>query len=355
MKRIFACLTSIFIFTLFGCQTSQPPELPAGPPETTLQSDSSGTLFIGISIVDDNTAWISGTGGTYGKTTDGGANWTYGVVPGADSLQFRDVHAINDQSAYLLSIGNGDQSRIYKTNDGGNDWALIFQNEEPNGFFDCLDFWDPENGIAFSDSFEGSFYIIRTSDGGVTWQRVSPDVLPPAMDGEGSFAASGTCVITQGDQTVHIVTGAGGRSGVMTSRDRGETWSMTETPVTHGTPSSGLASISYLDENLGVVAGGEIAKPDSVAHSVATTSDGGQTWSVAGNTTFTGAVYGIAYVPGQSSPTLVAAGPKGLDYSTDNGQTWNSLSSENYWSVAFAPSGSGWATGTDGKVLRIEF
>ncbi len=346
------CFYLCVIFT--ACETTTPPPQPSTPTATP-QVSNSENLFIGISIVSDDIAWISGTSGSYGRTTDGGTTWTVSTVPGADSLQFRDVHAVNADVAYLLSIGNGNDSRIYKTTDGGTNWDQQFTNQEPNGFFDCMDFWDPDNGMAFSDSFEGSFYIIRTQDGGNTWTRVSPDVLPPALEGEGSFAASGTCLMVQGENTVRIVTGAGGKSRVLKSEDRGESWTVVETPVVHGTPSSGLASVSFLDEKHGVVAGGEIAKPDSSADAIAFTLDGGVTWSPAGRTTYTGAVYGISYVPSQPTPTLVAAGPKGLDYSHDNGQTWQSISTENYWSVAFASSGKGWATGTDGKVHRIEF
>ncbi len=348
-------LSLIIILTLSINCTPEPPPPPPAVPTTMAQDSGSEALFIGISIVDDQTVWISGTAGSFGRTTDGGQTWTVNTVPGADSLQFRDVHAVDAQTAYLLSIGNGNQSRIYKTEDAGATWTQQFTNQEENGFFDCMDFWDPQNGIAFSDSFEGSFYIIKTSDGGATWTRVSPDVLPPALEGEGSFAASGTCVMTQGANTVRIVTGAGGKARLLTSHDRGASWDVVETPVAHGTQSSGLASVSFLDENRGVVAGGEIAAPDSVSDNVAYTEDAGATWQLANHTSFTGAIYGISYVPGQPSPTLVAAGPKGLDYSTDNGQSWNSLSTDNYWSVAFAPSGAGWATGTEGKILRIGF
>ncbi|MEM8487691.1 MAG: glycosyl hydrolase [Bacteroidota bacterium] len=347
-------LLVLSLLLVAACAEPTPPP-PPPIPVTTAQTSNSEVLFIGISVVDDQNVWISGTAGSFGRTVDGGVTWQIGTVPGADSLQFRDVHAVDAQTAYLLSIGNGEDSRIYKTTDAGISWTQQFTNAEADGFFDCMDFWDENNGIAFSDSFEGAFYIIKTSDGGDTWTRVSPAVLPPALDGEGSFAASGTCLMVKGENTVNIVTGAGGKSRVLTSTDRGLSWDVVETPVAHGTPSSGLASISYLDDSQGVVAGGEIAKPDSTADSIARTLDGGATWEVTGHTTFTGAVYGISYVPNQSTPTLVAAGPKGLDYSQDNGDTWNSLSTDNYWSVAFAPSGKGWATGTEGKVLHISF
>ena len=343
-------LMSLLLFS--SC--SPPPETsPVFSPTSTPQAIESTALFIGISVVNDQTVWISGTSGTYARTTNGGASWETGVVPGADSLQFRDVHAFSDQHAFLLSIGNGDQSRIYRTMDGGTSWEQVFTNQEEQGFFDCMDFWDENNGIAFSDSFEGSFYLITTSDGGTTWTRIDPAVLPPALEGEGSFAASGTCLITEGSQTAYVGTGAGGAARVMKTTDRGATWSVVETPVSHGTPSSGLASVSFLNSTQGVVAGGEISKPDSIASPIAITEDAGATWTLASPPSFTGAIYGVSYVPGQSTPTLVAAGPKGVAYSTDNGTTWMPVSEDNYWSVAFAENGHGWVTGTEGKILKI--
>ena len=310
-------------------------------------------MFIGISVVNDQTVWISGTNSTYARTNNGGATWEVGQIDPADSLQFRDVHAFSDQHALLLSIGNGDQSRIYRTHNGGADWKRVFVNQEEAGFFDCMDFWDAETGLAFSDSFEGAFYIIKTTDGGNTWNRVSPEILPPALEGEGSFAASGTCLITQGDSTAYIGTGAGGRAGVIKTTDRGNTWNLVETPVTHGTASSGLASVSFLNASQGVVAGGEIARPDSIASPIAITEDHGITWTLAAPPPFTGAIYGISYVPGQPTPSLMAAGPNGVAYSTDNGSSWTLLNEENYWSVAFSSNAVGWVTGTEGKVLKV--
>ena len=341
---------SLLLFS--SCETPQASQTPFSP-ISTLQPIESTALFIGISVVDDNTVWISGTNSSYARTTDGGANWEVQQVDPADSLQFRDVHAFDDQRALLLSIGNGDQSRIYRTTNAGQEWERVFTNQEPDGFFDCMDFWDDMTGLAFSDSFDGSFYIIKTTDGGTTWTQVPPAVLPPALEGEGSFAASGTCLITEGENTAYIGTGAGGRAAVLKTTDRGETWSLVETPVTHGTPSSGLASVSFVNENLGVVAGGEIAKPDSIASPIAVTIDGGATWSLAAPPSFTGAIYGVSYVPNQPTPTLVAAGPKGVAYSTNNGASWAPISDQNYWSVAFSENGIGWVTGTEGKVLHL--
>src|SRR5690606_1661195 len=93
-----------------GCGAApSSPQWQIAPP---LQPPTTGTdaLLPGISVVDSAVVWVSGTNGRYARTTDGGATWTAGTVPDADSLQFRDVHAFDASRAYPLSIGNGPQS-----------------------------------------------------------------------------------------------------------------------------------------------------------------------------------------------------------------------------------------------------
>lgn len=148
----------------------------------------------GLSVVDSETAWASGTGGTFLRTTDGGATWSKGTVSGAEKLDFRDVHAVNANTAYLLSIGPGGNSRIYKTNDAGRNWSLQYTEQNPKGFLDCMDFWDAQHGIAAGDSVDGHFHLLTTDDGGAHWAAVDPARLPAAQPGEGGFAASGTCI-----------------------------------------------------------------------------------------------------------------------------------------------------------------
>src|SRR5690606_16476096 len=209
-----------------------------------------------------------------------------------------------------------------------------------------------ENGIAFSDAVDTTFPIIITSDGGATWSRVPASSLPPALPGEGSFAASGTCLVTHGDSTAWFGTGASTTARVFKTTDRGKTWSAAETPLVSG-EAAGIASLTFRDELNGAALGGDIAEPEQHTDNVAVTTDGGLTWTLGGRTAFPGAVYGASYVPGAST-TLVAVGPGGIDYSTDNGETWATLDTETHWSVAFAGS-TGWAIGPEGRVTRIDF
>ncbi|MGH7506666.1 MAG: WD40/YVTN/BNR-like repeat-containing protein, partial [Longimicrobiales bacterium] len=304
-------------------------------------------------IVDSATAWVSGANGRWARTTDGGATWTGGTVPDADSLQFRDVHAIDASSAYLLSIGNGPQSRIYRTDDAGVTWRLQFRNEEPSAFFDCFDFWDADHGMAFSDSFDGRFLIIETADGGDSWTPIPADRLPPADTGEGSFAASGTCLVVAGDSAGWIGTGASdGAARVLRTVNRGRTWSVVQTPIVRG-EAAGIASLAFRDTLNGAALGGDISDPASATDNVAITNDGGATWRLGGRPPFSGAAYGASWVPGAPSPTLVAVGPAGLGYSLDEGRTWAALDTLNHWSVSFVAPNRGWAVGPGGRITRI--
>lgn len=121
-------------------------------PVWTDQPSGVSARFRGISAVSDRVAWASGSGGTIVRTSDGGATWQRLAVPNAEKLDFRDIDAVSDDTAYALSIGNGESSRIYKTTDAGKTWTLQFTNTDPKAFFDAMAFWDAERGIAFSDA-----------------------------------------------------------------------------------------------------------------------------------------------------------------------------------------------------------
>src|SRR3984885_8802251 len=175
--------------------------------------------FRGLCVVSRKVAWVSGALGTYARTTDGGKTWSVGTVPGAQKLDFRDVEAFGETTAYLLSAGPGDASRIYKTIDGGKSWALQFKSTDPAAFFDAIAFWDEKNGIALGDPVKGFFQLIVTKDGGANWKPLAAKPLPPALAGEGAFAASGTCLVTHGDNDVWFATGSAKTARVFRSRD----------------------------------------------------------------------------------------------------------------------------------------
>ena len=205
-------------------------------------------------------------------------SWRAAQVPGAESLDFRDVEAFGANLAYLLSAGPGEQSRIYKTIDAGKNWALQFTNKNPKGFFDCMAFWDRDHGIAVGDPVPDNsgklrFELIATEDGGENWKAIPPDQLPPAVEGEGAFAASGTCITVQGSSNVWFASG-GKVARVFRSADAGKTWSVADTPIVHGPDSAGIFSIAFRDAIHGVIAGGDYKHPEQDGPNLALTDDG---------------------------------------------------------------------------------
>ncbi len=351
-----ATLAALLAAGLLACAgATRTGDGPLGVPVLTPQSSGTEARLIGLHAVGERVAWAAGTGGAWVRTVDGGATWRAGVVAGAESLQFRDVHAVDAATAWLLSIGEGEASRIYFTDDGGASWDLQFVNDDPAAFFDCFDFWSAERGIAFSDAVDGEFVLIATDDGGATWQRLPTDRLPDASEGEGSFAASGTCLVARGDSLAWFGTGAGTSARVFRSADGGRSWSVSPTPIVGGTSTTGIASLAFLDDRRGAAMGGDVGAPAEPTASVAVTVDGGRTWSAGGAPARPGAIYGGTFVPGAPTPTLVAVGPSGVALSTDFADSWATIDTLAHWSVDFGGPSTGWAVGPEGRITRIDF
>lgn len=328
----------------------------AAPPRLVLQPQQSGTtaLLQAVSAVDDQVAWVSGHRGTWARTVNGGASWTTGRVAGADTLQFRDVHGVSADTAFLMSAGAGALSRVYRTVDGGASWTLLHTNPDSGGFYDCMGFWDAEGGVLYGDSVDGELVVLTTGDGGRSWAR--PAGLPPAGGSEGGFAASGTCAVAitaLGLDRSWIVTGnspAGAR--VLRTTDRGRSWTAAAAPVPSG-EGAGLTGVTFRDAYNGVAVGGDIGKPAARGDYVARSSDGGASWTVGGRPTFAGAAYGVAYVPQASVPTVVMVGPGGADVSHDDGASWKPLDGASYWSIGFASPRAGWLVGPGGRIVHV--
>lgn len=321
-------------------------------PRWTLQTSGVTARLRGVSAVSESVAWASGSGSTVLRTSDGGATWSRLNVT-SDKLDFRDVDAVDAQTAYVLSIGNGAESRIYKTTDAGATWTMQFKNDDQKAFLDAMTFWDKNHGLVFGDSINGQFYILTTADGGRTWSRVPAAALPPALENEGAFAASGTNIAVFGKSNAWIGTGAGSKARVLRTADGGRSWQVADTPLTAG-PSTGIFSIAFRDAKHGVIVGGDYRKEAEAVDNLAMTNDGGVTWKlVKGLGGFRSVV---AYVPGARTPALVAVGPSGADYSLDDGQTWSPIEGRGFDTFSFVPHKPiGWAAGANGALAKLAF
>jgi photosystem II stability/assembly factor-like uncharacterized protein len=309
----------------------------------TAQDSGTTAGLRGLRVVSPQVVWASGTQGTYLTTMDGGEHWRAASVPGAEKLDFRDVEAFDDKTAYLLASGEGDKSRVYKTVDGGGHWKLLFTNPDPKGFFDGLAFWDANHAILVGDPVDGQFVIYTTADAGKTWQRQK---TPAALDGEGAFAASGTSIVARGSKDAWFVTGGPEGGRVFRSRDGGRTWKAAKTPL-GGTKTAGIFSISLFGKRDGVIVGGDYQNPKSTVKTLALTKDGGKSWeAVESKMSFRSCVTVF------SDKLLLAVGIEGSDVSRDAGKTWQHFSDINLNAVA-GTEGSVWAVGPKGVMMKL--
>jgi photosystem II stability/assembly factor-like uncharacterized protein len=298
----------------------------------------------GVSAVNSKVVWASGTGGTYLTTNDGGATWQAAEVPGAESLDFRGIRALDARTVYLLSSGSGDKARIYKTTDAGSVWTLQFTNPDLKGFFDAIAFWDATHGIVLGDPVDGQFAIWTTGDGGAHWQRQH---TPPAVPNEGAFAASNSCLWVLGKGEAWFGTGGPQGARVFHSKDRGRSWTVAATPIRNDGPSAGVFSLAFSDARHGIAVGGDYAKDQEERRNIAITEDGGRTWTAPAGPVPKGFRSAVAYVR-QKNMWLVN-GTSGSDVSTDSGKSWRLFDSGSYNAMSFVGT-AGWAVGARGRI-----
>lgn len=302
----------------------------------------------GLSVVNERTVWASGTHGTYVVTHDSGRTWQAGQVKGAEALDFRDVQAFGNV-VYLLAAGPGEQSRIYKSEDGGGHWGLQFTNKDPKGFLDCMAFWDENHGVVVGDPIKGRFAILTTSDGGQTWESIDAASQPAALEGEGAFAASGSCVAVEGKRNAWFATG-GTAARVFRSSDRGRSWKVANTPIQHGTASAGIFAIAFKDAKRGMIAGGDYEHPEKGGVNLAMSDDGGVTWKPA-------AVKDQRYFSAITfvGEGVVATGSQTSAYSESGLEGWNWVTNRGFNAVGTDPRrGPVWAVGADGEIGRAD-
>ena len=304
--------------------------------------------FRGLDAVSRRVVWVGGSDGAVLRTTDGGATWKDVSPNNTKGLLFRDVEARDARHASVLAIGEGDASRIYTTDNGGRSWDLAFVNDDPAAFYDCMAFYPGgRHGLAVSDPVNGKFRILATRDGGHSWKVLPSAGMPPAVDGEFAFAASGTCLVTSGR---HAWLGSGGAaSRIFRSGDGGYTWQVTDAPIP-AADAGGVFSLAFRNPLKGIAVGGDFTAPDNGVDMSGWTRNGGRTWIGGGD--LSGYRSGVDFVSRWLS-IAVAVGPNGSDVTLDGGRHWYRFDDSDFDAVMCTPDLSCWASGPVGAVARL--
>ncbi len=307
----------------------------------------------GLDAISRRHAWVSGSTGGVWKTNDAGRSWADVSPPEATGLSLRDVEILRPGHVLVLAIGEGEDSRIFRTTDGGRTWSQPFVNDHPDAFYDCVAMWPGgRRGIAMSDPVEGKFRIIETRDAGASWSVVDPAGMPDAVEGEFGFAASGTCLVTAGRSDAFLASG-GGASRIFHSRDFGHTWTVRDSTIP-AAASGGVFSLAFRHPWKGLAVGGDFEAADIGEDMSAYSNNRGRSWTNGGD--LEGYRSGVDWLPrtrhfGHAS--AVAVGPSGSDVTFDGGRHWQAFSDTGFDSVQCLRDGSCWASGSGGRVARL--
>ncbi|PKA83916.1 BNR/Asp-box repeat protein [Ulvibacter sp. MAR_2010_11] len=304
-----------------------------------------------IAPLDENRVWFAANKGMVGlidKETPKLAAFKYG-----DSLlQFRAI-ATTKNTVFVLSVAN--PGVLYKIGFDSNEATAVEEVYVEKGekvFYDAMAFWNDKEGIAMGDPTEDCLSVIMTEDGGSTWKKLPCSQLPKTVEGEAAFAASNSNIALYGNH-VWIATG-GIKARVFHSPDKGKTWEVYATPIIQGKVMTGIYSIDFYDESVGVIFGGNWDDKDFNEGNKAITTDGGKTWNLISNGKGPGYRSSVRFVPGTKGNGIVAVGSPGISYSNDRGESWIELSSEGFYAIEFVNDTVAFASGPN-KISKLTF
>src|ERR1700761_702418 len=148
-----------FLILLFILATSY-----ANAQKIVMLQESKLSSIRGLSVVNNNIAWVSGSNGYTALTTDGGKTWTWQQVKGFEKADFRDIEAFSDKEAIIMASGT--PALILKTIDGGKNWQIKYRNTDTAYFLDAMKFINAKHGIVLGDPISNKFLLLETNDCG---------------------------------------------------------------------------------------------------------------------------------------------------------------------------------------------
>jgi photosystem II stability/assembly factor-like uncharacterized protein len=295
----------------------------------------------GLSVVNDKTVWVSGSGGMVGKSLDSGNTWKWMLVKGFEKTDFRDIEAFDETTAVIMGIG--EPAYILKTGDGGDTWKVVFENKEKGMFLDAMEFWNEQSGIVVGDPVNSKIFIARTFDGGFNWRALPANNYPIADSGEALFASSGTNIRKLNNAEAVFVTG--GIKSRLFIKDK-----KIDLPILQGRETTGANSIAIKNEKIMVIVGGDFSQKDARDKNCFISRDAGLHWFAAA-TPPNGYRSCVEYI---GKNKWICCGLNGVDLSTDDGKNWQWISKESFHVCRKAKDGTAvFLAGNNGKIGKL--
>lgn len=309
------------------------------------QASGTDASFRSIHVISKKVVWAGGSKGTVLRTIDSGTSWQALKVNGAEKLDFRDIYGVSEKIAYIMSAGLAEEgaAKVFKTTDGGNTWKLVLEYKNKGVFFDSMDFWNENEGILIGDPIDDKPFILRTLDAGKNWQRIAKEKLPSVLEGEASFASSGTCVAVQPNGKAWLNT----QSRIFFTPDKGETWQVYQTPFKKG-QTAGIFGLHFWNENQGIAVGGDYKNDKEKGENVAITKDAGKTWKFLTSAKPDGLKEAGWRLPNKS---LLLVGTSGTSILENNKTEWKAIDTESFHAISCFKDAC-WAIGGKGNLAK---
>ncbi|MCW5912337.1 MAG: hypothetical protein KIT62_14800 [Cyclobacteriaceae bacterium] len=273
--------------------------------------------FRALSVVDDHTAWVAGSGGWVGATSDGGISWHFQQVPEFGKADFRSLYAFSSRKAIIVNAGS--PASVLLTQDGGATWKTVYTNTDANVFADGIDFWNEQEGVIYGDPMDRHLFLLRTTDGGLNWKEIRG---PELNTGEASFAASGTGIRCKRKSELIISTG-GKTSRLFVSIDKGDSWKQLHPPATQEKESAGIFSVDRTGKTF-IVVGGDFTNETGITNNAFISADNGKTW-IAPRVAPRGYRECVEFI---TKNKVITTGPSGTEVSLNRGLDWHPIADE---------------------------
>ena len=299
-----------------------------------------------LEVENDSTCWFAGSKNKFGYTNDYGKTWKENVIKyDTFNLEFRSI-SVTTNSIFILSVAS--PTLLFKINKKTLNYKLVYKETNEKAFYDSMQFWDDENGIAVGDPTANCMSIVLTKDGGKSWKKIACENLPLAVEGEAAFAASNTN-ISLVDQKAFIATG-GKEANILVGTDYGKSWKKYKTPIIQGEKMTGIFSIDNLSMDTAIIAGGDWSAKQKIENTMAITKDGGNSWQLIENNP--GYISCVQFIP--KTKSLVASSTTGIYYIEDLAESWVKISDEGYYTFRVSENGKYLYFSRKNKLMNVD-
>lgn len=339
IKIFFALIISSQCLTAFA-QTNNPIQILEQGRKTSIR---------GLSVVSNKIIWASGSGGSVGKSVDGGKSFKWMTVKGYEKRDFRDIEAYNHKTAIIMAVA--EPALILKTIDGGENWYKVFEDTTKGMFLDAM---HAQGKIiqVIGDPINGKAFFAMSIDLGETWETDKLDGIA-LNEGEAFFASSGTNlhISTSSDsfkKGTFMVTG-GKVSRLLNARDQRDQYPL---PLLQGKESTGANSIAISPSGKhAFIVGGDFANDTiRLGNSIAVSIEPSIKFKQPITSPF-GYRSCVIYL---SNSVLVACGTSGVDLSKDGGMNWENISKQSFHVVQKAKNGKAvFLAGGSGRIAKL--